>query len=167
MATKTSLKKWIRTDSNFTALIPSRSIRKMLANFFWSWVLTDCIKVQEKKKKIAVLCSCPRQNVLRVQSCCLGNINLVLFCRSRWRRDRRCLSFLKTTTSGTTFSALPGGVLGLIFSGYVPLACQSLYSIIVNSVANRTIARWRHLTTTTRIHFGFALLFKFVNPAED
>ena len=32
---------------------------------------------------------------------------------------------------------------------------------------NRTIARWRYLTTTTRIHFGFALLFKFVNPAED
>ena len=33
--------------------------------------------------------------------------------------------------------------------------------------ANRTIARWRYLTTTTTIHFGFALLFKFVNPAED
>ena len=32
---------------------------------------------------------------------------------------------------------------------------------------NRTIARGRYLTTTTRIHFGFALLFKFVNPAED
>ena len=25
----------------------------------------------------------------------------------------------------------------------------------------------QYLTTTTRIHFGFALLFKFVNPAED
>ena len=32
---------------------------------------------------------------------------------------------------------------------------------------NRTIARGRYLTTTTRIHFGFALLFNFVNPAED
>ena len=32
---------------------------------------------------------------------------------------------------------------------------------------NRTIARWRYLITTARIHFGFALLFKFVNPAED
>ena len=32
---------------------------------------------------------------------------------------------------------------------------------------NRTIARWPYLTTTTTIHFGFALLFKFVNPAED
>ena len=103
---------------------------------FSTWVLKDCIKVQEKKKKVAVLCSRPRQNVMHVQSCCFGNINLVLFCRSRWRRDRRYLSFLKTTTSGTTFSTLPGGVLGLIFGGYVPLACQSLYSIIVYSVAN-------------------------------
>ena len=36
-----------------------------------------------------------------------------------------------------------------------------------NTFNNRTIARWRYLTTTTRIHFSFALLFKFVNPAED
>ena len=107
-----------------------------MLTIFWSWVLKDCIKVQLKKKKNAVLCSWPRQNVMHVQSCCLGNINLVLFCCSRWCRDRRCLSFLKTTTSGTTFSALPGGVLGLIFGGYVPLACQSLYSITVYSLAN-------------------------------
>ena len=33
--------------------------------------------------------------------------------------------------------------------------------------ANRTIARLRYLTTTTRIHFVFALLFKFANSAED
>ena len=32
---------------------------------------------------------------------------------------------------------------------------------------NSTIARWRYLTTTTKIHFGFALLFKLVNPAVD
>ena len=32
-ATKTSLKKWIHTPSNFVALIPSRLIRQMLANF--------------------------------------------------------------------------------------------------------------------------------------
>ena len=31
-ATKTSLKKWIHTASNFVALIPSRLIRQMLAN---------------------------------------------------------------------------------------------------------------------------------------
>ena len=33
-ATKTSLKKKIRTASNFIALIPSRVIRQMLATFF-------------------------------------------------------------------------------------------------------------------------------------
>ena len=33
MVAKTSLKKWIRAASNFIALIPSRSIRQMLANF--------------------------------------------------------------------------------------------------------------------------------------
>ena len=31
-ATKTSLKKWIHTASNFVALIPSRLIRQMLTN---------------------------------------------------------------------------------------------------------------------------------------
>ena len=36
-----------------------------------------------------------------------------------------------------------------------------------NLFFKRTIAQWRYFTTTTRIHFGFALLFKFVNPAED
>ena len=30
----------------------------------------------------------------------------------------------------------PGGLLGLIFAGYVPLASQSPYPIIVYSVAN-------------------------------
>ena len=35
------------------------------------------------------------------------------------------------------------------------------------SASSRTIAQWRYLTTTTRIHFSFPLLFKFVNPAED
>ena len=33
MVTKTSLKKWIRAASNFIGLIPSRSVRQMLANF--------------------------------------------------------------------------------------------------------------------------------------
>ena len=34
LATKTSLKKWIRTASNLIALIPSRLLRQMLANVF-------------------------------------------------------------------------------------------------------------------------------------
>ena len=33
-----------------------------VGEFFWSWILKDSIKVQEKKKKV-VLCSRPRHNV--------------------------------------------------------------------------------------------------------
>ena len=29
---------------------------------------------------------------MHVQSCCFANLNLLLFCRSRWRRRRRYLS---------------------------------------------------------------------------
>ena len=40
---------------------------------FWRWILKDCIKVQEKKKKVFVLCPLPRQNVklgiFTLQSC--------------------------------------------------------------------------------------------------
>ena len=43
-------KKWIRATSNFIVLIPTRSIRQMLANF----AVEDCIKAQEKKKKVDV-----------------------------------------------------------------------------------------------------------------
>ena len=31
---------------------------------------------------------------MHVQSCCFADLNLLLFCRSRLRRRRRCLSFL-------------------------------------------------------------------------
>ena len=34
-----------------------------VGNFYCSWILKDCIKVQEEKKKIVVFCSRPRQNV--------------------------------------------------------------------------------------------------------
>ena len=39
------------------------SIRQMLANLFWVFIVKDCIEVQEKKKKIVVLCSRSPQNV--------------------------------------------------------------------------------------------------------
>ena len=84
----------------------------------------DCIKVQEKKKKVVVLCSRPRQNaklgnftlsrattakkctksVMPVQSCCFANLNLLLFCRTRCRHRRRCLSSLITIAEGFTNS---------------------------------------------------------------
>ena len=52
-----------RAASNFIALIPSRLIRQMLAIFFWRWILTDCVKILEKKKKVVVLCVHPQKNV--------------------------------------------------------------------------------------------------------
>ena len=60
-ATKTSLKKRTRTASNFIAVITSRSICQMSS--FFSLILKDCVKVQEKKKKVVVMCSRPQQNV--------------------------------------------------------------------------------------------------------
>ena len=45
-------------------LFQTRSIRQInVGKFFWSWILKDCIKVQEKKKKVVVSCSCPREKV--------------------------------------------------------------------------------------------------------
>ena len=102
-ATKTSFKTSIRAASNLIALIPSRLIRQMLANFF---EVEFCIKAQEKKKRIVVLCSRPRQHVLSrcssattAKKCTkkpdagaklFANLNLMGFCCSRCR----CLSSL-------------------------------------------------------------------------
>ena len=36
-----------------------------------------------------------QKSVMHLQSCCFANLNLLFFCRSRWRRRRRCLSSLK------------------------------------------------------------------------
>ena len=76
--------------------------------FFRSWILKDCIKVQEKvkwnvKREIrtfhVVVVHWRQRNVhrsvMRVQSCCFANLNLLLFCRPRYRRPHRCLSFLR------------------------------------------------------------------------
>ena len=118
-ATKTSLKKRTRATSNFVAFIPSRSIRQIMATFFYSWFRKDCIEVQGKRNKIVVLCTRPLQNVkirggftlsacndskemyknAHVQSCCFANLNLLLFCRSRFLFPlflcrRRFLSFV-------------------------------------------------------------------------
>ena len=106
-------KKWIRATSNFIVLIPTRSIRQMLANF----AVEDCIKAQEKKKKsmssftsakkreirrfhVVVVQRQQRnvqKSVMHLQSCWFANL-LLLFCRSlcccRRCRRHRCLSSL-------------------------------------------------------------------------
>ena len=44
-----------------------------------------------------------QKSMMHVQSCCLANLNQLLFCRSRWRRRRRCLSFLISYTKRLQF----------------------------------------------------------------
>ena len=87
-----------------------------LGNFFWSSILKDCIEVQKEKKKVVALCSRPgtKREIRYFHQCCSravtakkctkkrderaklcsANLNLLLLCRSRWSRCRRCLSFL-------------------------------------------------------------------------
>ena len=101
------------------ALIPSRLIRQMLANFF---EVQFCITAQAKKKRFVVLCSRPRQHVLSrcssattAKKCTkkldarakllFANLNFMGFCRSRC--CYRCLSSLgdsETWSWGTIFS---------------------------------------------------------------
>ena len=50
--------------------------------------------------------------------------------------------FIWRSGSAPAYSSIKWGVLGLIFAGYVPLAFQSPYPIIVYSVANYS---WPHL----------------------
>ena len=57
-ATKTSFKRWIHAALSFITFISSN-----IGEVFWIWILKDCIKVQEKKKKVVVLCLRPPQNV--------------------------------------------------------------------------------------------------------
>ena len=86
-----------------------------VGEFFWSWILKDCMTVHEKKKKVVVL-SVPsstkreirhfhvvvvqrrlrnvQKRLMHVWSCCFANINLLLFCLSRCPRCHRCLSSL-------------------------------------------------------------------------
>ena len=84
-----------------------------VGKFLWSSIPKDCIEVKKKKTKLVLLCSRPLQNMK------LGNftsysfsdckemykkawctckviclINLLLFCHSRCRRRRYCLSSL-------------------------------------------------------------------------
>ena len=82
-------KRHLEVNLRFLKFSRAYSISSNIGNFFWSGVLEDCIKVQEKKRKVVVLCSRPRRehkrhvvvvqrrqrnvqkSVMHVQSCCL------------------------------------------------------------------------------------------------
>ena len=156
-ATMTSLKNWICAASNFIALIPSRLILRMLPKFFWSWNLKDYIKVQEKKKKVVVFCSPSstkreirqfhvvvvqrrqrnvQKSVMHVQSCCFACLNLILFCRSRCRRRRRCVNSL------LFHRRLWGGGRALLPSPqYITVRCPKVWPLLFYSHSNEKPAR--------------------------
>ena len=41
------------------------------------------------------------------------------------------------------------------------------HAVLMLKSINRPFARWRHFTTTTRIHFVFLFKFKFCNPRGE
>ena len=57
------------------------------------------VVVQRRQRNVS-------KSVMHVQSCCFTNLNLLLFCRSRWRRRGRCLSPL--VASASSCPVLPG-----------------------------------------------------------
>ena len=103
---KTPLGKWIRAVSNFTTLVQFHKICLLLGFFsavnskglYLSWekgkencclVLTSSIKCKTRMFHVVLV---QQKSVMHVQSCCFVNLNLLLFCRSRYRRQCRCLS---------------------------------------------------------------------------
>ena len=96
----------------------SRLIRQILANVFWSWILKDCVKVQEKKRKVVVLCSWPRKIValsrlsraLTAKKCTKKRDAKILLWSGGWRgvergagREREARPVLNLTSSNSRF----------------------------------------------------------------
>ena len=108
-----SLKRYSCAASNFFLLIPSGSVRQMLANVLklnskglyqssrtekesCCLVFPPSTKHEIRHFNVVVVQRRLRnvqKSVMHVQSCCFANLNLFLFCRSRCRRHR-CLSSL-------------------------------------------------------------------------
>ena len=155
-----------------------------VGNLFGSWILTDCIEVQEKKSKVVVLClptsstkreishflvvvvQWPQRNVQKSVAAraklLICQSNLLLLCRSRWRRRRRCLSSLM-------FDCYPLATLSFTW----PRALFQLSGVYrQNSPLSRRDGNWAELTfakTPGRVrsndlrnncgaHFGASLL---------
>ena len=103
---KASLKKWICTVSNFIDLIQFHLIWKILAKLSGvesevkensCAVFTNSIEWAREIRKFQVSDLQRRlknvqKSMMHMQSCCFANLNRLLFCRSRCRRRRCCLS---------------------------------------------------------------------------
>ena len=117
------LKKWICAASDLSSLFHAFNSSNV-GKFFWTWILKDCIKVEEKKKKV-VVCLFPfstkrdirqfhvvvvqrrqrnvQKSVMHVQSCCFACLNLLLFCCTRCHRRRGCVNSLISPPSHLHF----------------------------------------------------------------
>ena len=111
-------KRHVKSDSRYFKLHRAHSDAFNWSNVgksLWNWILRNCIKVQENKKESCCLVfpsSTKREfryfhvvlvqrrqrnvqkSVMHVQSCCLADLNPLLFCSSCCCRRRRCLSSL-------------------------------------------------------------------------
>ena len=112
-----------------------------VGSLFWSWILKDCTKVQEKKKSRCIVFTSStkleirhfhvvvvqwrRRNVqksaMHVQYCYFANLNLLPFCRSRCRR--RWLNSLKRPLTRLKSKLRWRWLLSSVF--YMHITCSS------------------------------------------
>ena len=109
-AMKTSLKKWICTTSNVIMLIPTRSVRQIFLELNSKRLYQSSRRVNKSRCLIVFTSSTKREvrhfyilvmqwwqrnaqkSMMHMQSCCLANLNLSLFCHSCCCRRCLCLS---------------------------------------------------------------------------
>ena len=105
-------KRHLEVNLRFFKFSRAYSISSNIGNFFWELSSRGLYQSSGKEKESCCLVfpsSTKREirhfhvvvvqrrqrnvqkSVMHVQSCCFANLNLLLFCRSRWRRRRRCL----------------------------------------------------------------------------
>ena len=124
-AAKRHLKTRIHAFWNFIPLIPFYSICQMLANFLGVDSEGLCLSL-EKEHCSPVFTSLSKRETwkfhaafekqrqkmykkawcMHVQNCCCANLTYSLFCCSRCRRSRRCLSSLRFQISGSILVSL-------------------------------------------------------------
>ena len=157
---------WLKNFKLCRANYSTSLISSNVGKFFWSWILTDCIKVQEKKENCClvfmfsikrkttkfhdVVVQLRRKNgqksVMHVQSSWFANLNLLVFHRSLWRRRRRrrrrCLSSLILYLSPCQLCIRLSLLLNIMSTG---MACYYLYKQELNKLYRHT-CRLKDLT---------------------
>ena len=82
-------------------------------------MFTSSIKGEIKKFQVAVVQrrqGKAQKNVIRVQSCCFADLNLLLFCRSHSRRRRLCLLKLPTSSHEPSLGAFTLFSISVMYS---------------------------------------------------